>query len=257
MIVVALAWAASRRPPLVSLSGASLAVGAVAAVLGLAVLWFGATRPYRGLLDAHVVSSVVAVALAVVTAARRLRGTQARALRPVFWTGIALAALAAVVATALAVTRDSRRQSTYTIRNPSLPPLTMDGEGGGPSTAFFPSSIRTDTGGTVPANFFMSSQPCERCHKDIYDEWTSSAHRFSSFNNQWYRKSIEYMQDTVGTKPSTLVRGLPRPRDDLRRAPWTRRRRTRSTGPKRTRASAASRATRSCTSAARWGRATS
>jgi hypothetical protein len=24
------------------------------------------------------------------------------------------------------------------------------------------------------------------------------AHHFASFNNQWYRKSIEYMQDTVG-----------------------------------------------------------
>jgi hypothetical protein len=26
----------------------------------------------------------------------------------------------------------------------------------------------------------------------------SSAHHFSSFNNQWYRKSIEYMQSRVG-----------------------------------------------------------
>ncbi len=53
----------------------------------------------------------------------------------------------------------------------------------------------------------MTSKTCERCHKDIYDQWNSSAHHFSSFNNQWYRKSIEYMQDVVGTKPSKWCAG--------------------------------------------------
>jgi len=32
-------------------------------------------------------------------------------------------------------------------------------------------------------------------------------HHFSSFNNQWYRKSIEYMQDVVGTRPSKWCGG--------------------------------------------------
>ena len=32
-------------------------------------------------------------------------------------------------------------------------------------------------------------------------------HHFSSFNNQWYRKSIEYMQGTVGVKPSKWCAG--------------------------------------------------
>ena len=32
-------------------------------------------------------------------------------------------------------------------------------------------------------------------------------HHFSSFNNQWYRKSIEYMQDVVGTQPSKWCAG--------------------------------------------------
>ena len=62
-------------------------------------------------------------------------------------------------------------------------------------------------GGTIPSNFFMTSETCGRCHKDIYDQWNSSAHHFSSFNNQWYRKSIEYMQDVVGTKPSKWCAG--------------------------------------------------
>ena len=50
-------------------------------------------------------------------------------------------------------------------------------------------------------------QSCGRCHTDIYEQWKSSTHHFSSFNNQWYRKSIEYMQDTVGTKPSKWCAG--------------------------------------------------
>ena len=53
----------------------------------------------------------------------------------------------------------------------------------------------------------MTAEECGRCHKDIYDQWRSSAHRFSSFNNQWYRKAVEYMQDTVGTEPSKWCAG--------------------------------------------------
>ena len=91
--------------------------------------------------------------------------------------------------------------------NPLLPPLSMDTEGAGVRSPFFPSSAETNVGGIIPANFFMTSQTCARCHKDIYDQWNSSAHHFSSFNNQWYRKSIEYMQDVVGTKPSKWCAG--------------------------------------------------
>jgi len=35
----------------------------------------------------------------------------------------------------------------------------------------------------------------------------SSVHHFASFNNQFYRKSIEYMQDTAGTKASKWCAG--------------------------------------------------
>jgi Tfp pilus assembly protein PilF len=53
----------------------------------------------------------------------------------------------------------------------------------------------------------MESDACARCHQDIYNQWNSSSHHFSSFNNQWYRKSIEYMQDVKGTKPSKWCAG--------------------------------------------------
>jgi hypothetical protein len=83
----------------------------------------------------------------------------------------------------------------------------MDEEGGGPSSPFFPSSAKTNVGGIIPSNFFMDSKTCGECHKDIYRQWESSVHHFASFNNQFYRKSIEYMQDVVGTRPSKWCAG--------------------------------------------------
>ena len=93
------------------------------------------------------------------------------------------------------------------IRNPTLVPTSMHEEGGGPNSPFFPSSSQTDIGGIIPSNFFMDSKRCGECHKDIYEQWNSSSHHFASFNNQFYRKSIEYMQDVVGTQPSKWCAG--------------------------------------------------
>ncbi len=93
------------------------------------------------------------------------------------------------------------------IQNPSMPPDTMNAEGDGPEGAFFPSSAQIYGKQKIPSKFFMESDSCKRCHEDIYNQWFSSAHHFSSFNNQWYRKSIEYMQDTVGTRPSKWCGG--------------------------------------------------
>ena len=93
------------------------------------------------------------------------------------------------------------------IQNPTLVPTSMDEEGGGPSSPFFPSSAVTNTGDIIPSNFFMDSEKCGECHADIYDQWNSSAHHFASFNNQFYRKSVEYMQDVVGTEPSKWCAG--------------------------------------------------
>ena len=80
---------------------------------------------------------------------------------------------------------------------------------GGADGPFFPSSVRTTHGGTVDANVYMGSESCARsgCHPDVYDQWQSSAHHFSSFNNQWYRKSIEYMQEVVGIEASKWCGG--------------------------------------------------
>ncbi len=87
------------------------------------------------------------------------------------------------------------------IENPASAPLSMDLEGAGSHSPFAPSSAQTKSGKIIPSNFFMDSNGCGECHKDIYDQWKSSSHHFASFNNQFYRKSIEYMQDVAGTRP--------------------------------------------------------
>jgi tetratricopeptide (TPR) repeat protein len=93
------------------------------------------------------------------------------------------------------------------IVNPASPPLSMDQEGAGAHSPFAPSSAQTNTGKIIPSNFFMDSETCGQCHKDIYEQWKSSMHHFASFNNQFYRKAVEYMQDTVGTRPSKWCAG--------------------------------------------------
>jgi tetratricopeptide (TPR) repeat protein len=73
-----------------------------------------------------------------------------------------------------------------------LPPYSQDDEGMfGKDGPFHPASLETTTRGRIPSTFCMTSQRCADCHADIFRQWSESAHRFSSFNNQWYRKSVD------------------------------------------------------------------
>jgi tetratricopeptide (TPR) repeat protein len=187
-----------------ALAGVPLAVGALS---GGALAIVGATRPWRWLLVAHIASSVAgSIVLGAWGLAVALRQTSTRA-RFRLAGGVLLLALIAAIAASVAMRRDEWRREEYTIRNPDVVPTRMEDEGAGPKSPFFPSSANTNVNGIIPANFFLTSATCGRCHTDIYDQWNSSAHHFSSFNNQWYRKSIEYMQDVVGTQPSKWCAG--------------------------------------------------
>jgi len=200
-VAAALAALAKRRwsglPATWRLGALALAAGVV---LGGVLLFTGATRPFRAILYAHIALVGVAALFALIG----LRSTIANPgpLRSLAAAGFVLA-VAAPVARVVADLRPPEQR----IVNPDLPPLEMDGEGQGPGGPFFPSSAETNVGGTIPSNFFMTAKECGRCHPDIFEQWSSSAHRFSSFNNQWYRKSIEYMQDMVGTRPSKWCAG--------------------------------------------------
>jgi len=200
-----------------ALGRTSLALLAAGLVLGIAVLIVGATTPHRRLVDAHVAVSAVGAALLLLYCWNVASGFSRTSGPPegghhtgfgwVVQAGIAVVLVAAASAATARVGREARWRAAYRIQNPTTPPKTMDEEGAGTSSPFFPSSANTNVDGIIPANFFMTSESCGRCHTDIYQQWSSSAHHFSSFNNQWYRKSIEYMQDVVGTQPSKWCAG--------------------------------------------------
>ena len=176
-LAIAVAGMFRRMPLLAAAVGSS-------AIAGVVLAFAGNTAPNRWLLGLHIALGVVALAFAL-----RLN-----------WMRWAIAA--ALLLQVFRFTDKPRR-----IVNPVLVPTAMTEEGAGPQSPFWPSSANTNTGGTIPSNFFMDSKLCAECHKDIYDQWNSSAHHFASFNNQFYRKSIEYMQEVGGTKPTKWCAG--------------------------------------------------
>src|SRR6185436_1508973 len=197
--------AAWRRTPLwARLSSLVLAAGVA---FGLVIVVIGAYGPYRWLLPVHIALSIAGGLPLLLGAAM----VQLRLAEPQRRLAAAIAILvvaAAGTASAIAIgARPARREAAYRIANPKIPPMVMDEEGAGPSSPFFPSAADTNVHRTIPSTFFMTSESCGRCHRDIYDQWKSSMHHFSSFNNQWYRKSIEYMQDTIVTQPSKWCAG--------------------------------------------------
>jgi tetratricopeptide (TPR) repeat protein len=201
-VAAAIAWLARRHwASLDLLWRAAGLLFAAGAVLGLLLTVTGTTRRFRPLLYAHIALVAAGALLALLAILRRRHAFTADMRRLAVAAG--LLALAAPIARGVADLRPPRQ----VIANPELPPLAMDGEGQGRNGPFFPSSAETNVGRPVPSRFFMTSEDCARCHREIYDQWNSSAHHFASFNNQWYRKSVEYMQDVIGTRPSKWCGG--------------------------------------------------
>jgi Flp pilus assembly protein TadD len=179
---------------------------AVGAIFGLILIKTGTPRVEWNLLYFHILLSLGGVGIVVAEWAGKRGWLSPSVGGAILRCAICLLALAGLSLGARYL-RESRWQNQARIENPSMPPATMDGEGDGPGGPFFPSSAQVLGRQKIPSKFFMESDSCKRCHEDIYNQWFSSAHHFSSFNNQWYRKSIEYMQDTIGTKPSKWCGG--------------------------------------------------
>jgi len=175
------------------------------AVLGIVLIKTGTPRTEWKWLYLHILISLLGVGLLIADKLGQRGWLASNSAASVLRTAICLAILAGLGYGA----RYMREgwQTRGRIQNPALPPDNMSGEGDGPEGAFFPSSAQVYGKQKIPSKFFMESDSCKRCHEDIYKQWFSSAHHFSSFNNQWYRKSIEYMQDTIGTKPSKWCGG--------------------------------------------------
>ena len=198
--------AGSPKPAAGSLAsrGGWLLIG-LGAVLGLILIVTGTPRPQATKLYLHIVISLAGVALLIAGWLGERKSPERESNASSFSVVAARIAMCSALLAGLGYGAHYIRQEWHTrnrIENPLMPPDAMNGEGDGPSGPFFPSSAQVYGGQKIPSKFFMESDSCKRCHEDIYNQWFSSAHHFSSFNNQWYRKSIEYMQDTTGTRPS-------------------------------------------------------
>jgi Flp pilus assembly protein TadD len=166
----------------------------VAALSGGLLAYLGNTRDHHAVLLIHV---FVSLAAAIALFARRENFLLAK------FAGAA----AALVVLAGVADRYWIKHPENAIVNSQVVPVSMRDEGAGPNSPFFPSGANTADGKLVPSSFFMESKKCGECHKDIYQQWKSSVHHFASFNNQYYRKSVEYMQSVVGTQPSKWCAG--------------------------------------------------
>ena len=189
--VIVLCWQWRRSP--------KIAVLVVTALLGGFLLVKGAITDNRWALWSHIALGVVG--LAILLPRGRWRAGLA-----------ALTILAATLRFGWPV--DWQRDR---ITNPETVPVSMAEEGAGPKSPFWPSGANTNTGKIIPSDFFMDSELCGECHKDIYQQWKSSMHHFASFNNQFYR---EYRRTHAGVERNAgqqVVRRMSRSRRILQR----------------------------------------
>ena len=172
--VLAAAWLrrAATGPARTPFGIATLAL-TVAGVLAGMLMWRGNLAELRWALVAHIATGGIAV-LALLPVAWRLAIGDAARPRWLGWAYLSSATLLVAACATAWLGWGARTLESDRIVNPLTPPTTMDEEGGGPSSPFFPSSARTNVGGTIPSNFFMDSELCGDCHKDIYEQWKSS-----------------------------------------------------------------------------------
>ncbi len=170
----------------------------VALVSAILLIVIGNLRPQRPILIIHILASYMGLALTFLWWQKTGFFKNQLVFRKYLWWTFVLALVLPVLAHLKQRYLPDQR---YVIKNPEIPPYDLAGEAmGGAEGPFFPSAAETVHRGYIPSKFFLESKSCARsgCHPDIYQQWQSSAHRFSTFNNQWYRKTVEYLQQVVG-----------------------------------------------------------
>ena len=102
-----------------------------------------------------------------------------------------------------------------------------------PLSPFFPAATTTTTGGYLPSRIItrgdlpdadrlardidrygfvvdevIGAATCARCHRDVVEQWSKSAHRFASFNNPFYEATINEMRRTSNHSNAELEKHL-------------------------------------------------
>ena len=200
-MVIAFAWLLIRKPePRRGIAIVAVAL-AISGTLGLYLAMHGNLRADRWALWSHIVTGIAAV-IALFPYLRKKAAAFGGGWL-VIDRGLKMTVTVSALLVMAGILLDTTSNARYAaVRNPGYTPVSMEEEGGGPQSPFWPSSAKTNVGGLIPSDFFLESEKCGECHKDIYEQWRASAHHFSSFNNQFYRRSIEQMQELSGTKGS-------------------------------------------------------
>lgn len=104
---------------------------------------------------------------------------------PIKWrVGAGYAAIVAVVVGAM-VFLQAQDPRQWHVKGPSSPEY------------FEPALTRTSDGNFIPEHVLMNDKYCLECHQDIYEDWSHSVHRFSSFNNPAYLATIVEVRDVL------------------------------------------------------------
>jgi drug/metabolite transporter superfamily protein YnfA len=175
----------NKRAKYAGLAIFSLAV--VCVVSGVFMTFRGATLNNRLVWLAHVGS--VPLALVAFILHRRAHTHQLQFKRLFAWGGAVAVFLGAMALVAR-------------LEKPPKRIVNMGGD-----TVFFPSSSETFDQGLLDGKKLAANEYCQECHPDSFHQWERSAHRFSSFNNPFYRKSVELMADQVGRERTKWCSG--------------------------------------------------
>ncbi len=169
---------------------AGLAIFTLAVVCvstGIFMTFKGATLNNRAVWLGHVLS--VPLALVAFILHRRAHTHQLQFRRLYAWGGAVVLFLGAMAVVAK-------------LEKPPRRIVNVNGD-----TVFFPSSSETFDQGLLDAKKLAANDYCQSCHPDSFHQWERSAHRFSSFNNPFYRKSVELMADRVGRERTKWCSG--------------------------------------------------
>ncbi|HET7451425.1 MAG TPA: tetratricopeptide repeat protein [Thermoanaerobaculia bacterium] len=169
---------------------AGLAIATLAVVVtatGLLMTFRGATIRNRPIYLAHVLATPAALVAFILH--RRAHSHQ-MAFRKLFAWGGAVAGFVAVMAV---------------LHLTEKPPERVVNRNG--DTQYFLSSAETFDQGLLDPGKLSANSYCQECHPGSYARWAMSAHHFSSFNNPFYRRSVELMADSVGREKTKWCAG--------------------------------------------------
>jgi tetratricopeptide (TPR) repeat protein len=194
---------------------------------GLFILYESNSRDHYWIFVSH---QVLAVLAPVTYGVHRLVSHFRPARRPIVIGGVAFVVLL-VAMVAVSQMGDPVGRTAAPPPRGSLDPF-VPANFPDPSSPFYPASTTTDSGGFFPAriitrdergdferiredveklgfaaNTAIGAETCRRCHPDTVAQWEASAHRFASFNNPFYRASVEKMRETAGKQASQFCAG--------------------------------------------------